>query len=110
MTGLVILGLYLVGWAFTAVFLGRAFQQVDQARRGVEWAERYRWMNLAQGAAAGMLWPLALSCALVYYALRGPARALMMTPLDREHAQRLELDRLRAQARALGLPYPGEDR
>lgn len=110
MIGWIILGLYAAGWLSCTVIVGRMMQEGDQKEHGVERAERYRWINLAGGATAGMMWPLTFAGLLVYYALRGPAKALMMTPLDREHAERQELERLREQARALGLPYPGEDR
>ena len=110
MTALVIFGLYLVGMAFTTVMVGRVLHQNDQEEMGVERAEDVRNINFVGGLVAGLIWPVSLLVVLGYYALRGLPGALLRTPLDREHAAKVELETLRKQARDLGLPYPGEDR
>ena len=110
MTGLLIFGLYLTAVAFATVMVGRALHQNDQEELGVDRAEDNRGMNFALGFCIAWMWPITLPALLGYYLLRGPARSLMRTPLDREHSARVELETLRKQARELGLPYPGEDR
>ena len=66
-----------------------------------------RGMMLFFGLALALLWPVVLPARTVYRLLSG--RGLMTTPIERELAERAELEQLRRLAREHHLPMPGQE-
>lgn len=119
MTNWLIIGGYLLGWLMTAryVAVGLIGQTATrELERREDWRKRFREphendgkslvdgedrvLSLAMGLMLGMVWPVVLIVAAVARTLR--------SPVEKREDQHVELEKLRAQAKAYGLPFGDE--
>lgn len=100
--------IYLLLWPVAAVVVAR-FILEGMAAAGRTLNSMTRFGALMVGLGVGMVWPLWAPLLLLW----AGARRFLVTSHERRAAERAELEHLRAQARALGLPLgslDGEDR
>lgn len=107
---IIVLGSWLAGVLLTWIWAGRDIHAATQEEMGIEKAEQHRGSNFTIGLFLGLVWPVSVPVLVVWTLLTPVVNRLSRTSIDRESAERQELERLREQAKALGLPYPGEDR
>ena len=109
MIGWAILVTYVLGWAAFGLVFARDAKVQNIQRYGVYRAQREQGTDLAVGLLAAILWPVLGPVFLIRTPLRRLAYRVMVTDIERQAARDEELVRLRQQAKALGLPYPGEN-
>jgi hypothetical protein len=108
MIGWLVLAVYLVGWAYWAVYWARKDKEREIRAYGVETASRHQGLTLLMGVLIAIPWPVWAPFAAAHAITQGRIMArIMRTDIEREYDRREELAKLRAQARAYGLPYPG---
>jgi hypothetical protein len=98
---------YVLGWLAFGLAFARDAKVRNIHRYGVYRAQREQGADLAVGLIAAILWPVLGPAFLIRTPLRRLAYRAMVTDIERQAARDEELVRLRQQARALGLPYPG---
>lgn len=76
------------------------------AKAAKNWFDMY----LVAGFGLALFWPVVLPVRAFYRSvLFFSGGTLFRTPIEREEAEREELEQLRRQARELGLPMPGQE-
>ena len=101
---------WLAGTVASGVVVARGSKERTIKQYGIEHATKDQGALLFMSLLLGTAWPLWVPVWLVLFVTRGRVVAwLMRTDLERRHAEREELAKLRAQAQAYGLPYPRED-
>jgi hypothetical protein len=114
MTGWAITIAYIAGWAVAGVPLGRMATKSIHLDTWKPITAGTAWAGLLLGYLYAFAWPLAAIIWFIRRLFTGGVLDLMKPAAQREREEqdarakeRGELARLREQARALGLPYPG---
>lgn len=104
MTGWIVLLTYLAGFALSGVLIARWLASGEDRvePKGV-------WELLLLGYCAATIWPAWWPIRIVYRLLTRQLLELLKPPAQRAREEAHELNALRAQARALGLPFPGDE-
>lgn len=102
----------LYGWKLSIYLLDQCVRRQLSDRlypkSAKEEAAFWRDTYLMAGFGLALFWPLVAPIRGAYRLIAG--RNLMMTPIEREQAQELELKKLRQLATEYGLPLDGEAR